>query len=50
MGVLQGKTIVLGVCGGIAAYKAAALTSKLIQAGAKVRVIMTCSAVNSLPP
>ena len=34
MSVLHGKTIVLGVCGGIAAYKAAALTSKLTQAGA----------------
>ncbi len=45
MSVLQGKTIVLGVCGGIAAYKAAALTSKLTQAGAIVRVIMTKSAV-----
>ncbi|MFD0697168.1 bifunctional phosphopantothenoylcysteine decarboxylase/phosphopantothenate--cysteine ligase CoaBC [Paenibacillus sp. GCM10027628] len=50
MGVLQGKTIVLGVCGGIAAYKAAALTSKLTQAGAKVRVIMTESAVQFVAP
>ncbi|WNR46573.1 bifunctional phosphopantothenoylcysteine decarboxylase/phosphopantothenate--cysteine ligase CoaBC [Paenibacillus roseipurpureus] len=50
MGVLQGKTIVLGVCGGIAAYKAAALTSKLSQAGAVVRVIMTRSAVQFVAP
>lgn len=50
MGVLQGKTIVLGVCGGIAAYKAAALTSKLTQAGAIVRVIMTRSAVQFVAP
>lgn len=50
MGVLQGKTIVLGVCGGIAAYKAAALTSKLTQAGAVVRVIMTRSAVQFVAP
>lgn len=42
--MLQGKTIVLGITGGIAAYKAAALCSKLTQAGAKVRVIMTKNA------
>jgi phosphopantothenoylcysteine decarboxylase / phosphopantothenate---cysteine ligase len=48
--MLQGKTIVLGVCGGIAAYKAAALTSKLVQAGAKVRVIMTESAAQFVTP
>ncbi|HEX6800703.1 MAG TPA: bifunctional phosphopantothenoylcysteine decarboxylase/phosphopantothenate--cysteine ligase CoaBC [Ktedonobacterales bacterium] len=39
--MLQGKRIVLGVCGGIAAYKAADLTSKLQQAGALVDVILT---------
>ncbi|MFC5453119.1 bifunctional phosphopantothenoylcysteine decarboxylase/phosphopantothenate--cysteine ligase CoaBC [Paenibacillus aestuarii] len=50
MSVLRGKTIVLGVCGGIAAYKAAALTSKLTQAGAHVRVIMTASAVQFVAP
>jgi phosphopantothenoylcysteine decarboxylase/phosphopantothenate--cysteine ligase len=50
MSMLQGKTIVLGVCGGIAAYKAAALTSKLAQAGAKVRVIMTQSAAKFVAP
>ncbi|MBN3526069.1 bifunctional phosphopantothenoylcysteine decarboxylase/phosphopantothenate--cysteine ligase CoaBC [Paenibacillus apiarius] len=42
--MLQGKTIVLGVTGGIAAYKAAALCSKLKQEGAEVHVIMTASA------
>ncbi|MBW4083971.1 bifunctional phosphopantothenoylcysteine decarboxylase/phosphopantothenate--cysteine ligase CoaBC [Paenibacillus sp. S150] len=41
---LQGKTIILGITGGIAAYKGAALTSKLTQKGAKVHVIMTASA------
>lgn len=50
MSALKGKTIVLGVCGGIAAYKAAALTSKLTQAGANVRVIMTASAVQFVAP
>lgn len=48
--MLQGKTILLGVCGGIAAYKAAALCSKLTQAGADVRVIMTESAVKFVQP
>ena len=48
--MLQGKTILLGVCGGIAAYKAAALCSKLAQAGADVRVIMTESAIQFVQP
>ncbi|WP_405082557.1 bifunctional phosphopantothenoylcysteine decarboxylase/phosphopantothenate--cysteine ligase CoaBC [Paenibacillus chitinolyticus] len=48
--MLSGKTIVVGVCGGIAAYKAAALCSKLSQAGADVRVIMTKSAVQFITP
>jgi phosphopantothenoylcysteine decarboxylase/phosphopantothenate--cysteine ligase len=48
--MLAGKTIVLGVCGGIAAYKAAALTSKLVQAGAYVHVIMTASAQKFVTP
>ncbi|WCR29221.1 bifunctional phosphopantothenoylcysteine decarboxylase/phosphopantothenate--cysteine ligase CoaBC [Paenibacillus thiaminolyticus] len=42
--MLQGKSILLGVTGGIAAYKAAALCSKLKQEGAEVHVIMTASA------
>ncbi|MFI2857616.1 bifunctional phosphopantothenoylcysteine decarboxylase/phosphopantothenate--cysteine ligase CoaBC [Paenibacillus sp. JSM ZJ436] len=42
--MLKGKVIVLGVTGGIAAYKAAALCSKLVQKGAEVHVIMTESA------
>lgn len=48
--MIQGKTIVLGVTGGIAAYKAAALCSRLKQAGADVRVIMTASAVRFIAP
>ena len=47
---LFGKTILLGVCGGIAAYKAAALCSKLVQAGAMVHVIMTKSATQFVTP
>jgi len=42
--MLNGKKIVLGVTGGIAAYKAATLCSKLVQKGADVHVIMTSSA------
>ncbi|WP_068774559.1 bifunctional phosphopantothenoylcysteine decarboxylase/phosphopantothenate--cysteine ligase CoaBC [Paenibacillus sp. FJAT-26967] len=48
--MLTGKTVVVGVCGGIAAYKAAALCSKLSQAGADVRVIMTKSAAQFITP
>jgi len=43
--MLRSKTIVLGVTGGIAAYKAAEIASQLTQAGAKVNVIMTEEAV-----
>jgi len=42
--MLQGKEIVLGVCGGIAAYKAAELVRLYVKAGAKVSVIMTAAA------
>ncbi|MCL6603552.1 MAG: bifunctional phosphopantothenoylcysteine decarboxylase/phosphopantothenate--cysteine ligase CoaBC [Paenibacillus sp.] len=42
--MLKGKTIILGITGGIAAYKAASLCSKLVQKGAQVHVIMTASA------
>ncbi|MDF2681443.1 MAG: coaBC, partial [Brevibacillus sp.] len=47
---LTGKRIVLGVSGGIAAYKAAALTSKLSQAGAVVNVVLTQSALQFVQP
>lgn len=42
--LLQNREILLGVSGGVAAYKAAGLCSKLVQQGAKVSVIMTESA------
>ncbi|MFD3258628.1 bifunctional phosphopantothenoylcysteine decarboxylase/phosphopantothenate--cysteine ligase CoaBC [Paenibacillus lentus] len=42
--MLTGKKILLGITGGIAAFKAASLCSKLVQQGAEVRVIMTESA------
>jgi phosphopantothenoylcysteine decarboxylase/phosphopantothenate--cysteine ligase len=41
---MRGREIVLGVTGGIAAYKSAELASKLVQAGAGVSVIMTANA------
>lgn len=44
MSVLTDKEILLGVTGGIAAFKAADLCSKLVQAGAHVSVIMTDAA------
>ena len=47
---LAGKTVVLCVTGGIAAYKAADLTSKMRQAGAAVRVLMTESATQFISP
>lgn len=48
--MLQGKTVLLGVTGGIAAYKAAAVASKLTQSGAKVHVVMTESSVKFIAP
>lgn len=48
--MLQNKKIVLGVTGGIAAYKACDLTSKLVQRGAQVKVIMTESAMKFVSP
>lgn len=41
---MKGREILLGVTGGIAAYKAADLCSKLVQAGGLVSVVMTQSA------
>lgn len=50
MSQLNDKMIVLGVCGGIAAYKACDLASKLRQAGAEVTVVMTKSAQRFVTP
>lgn len=47
---LAGKRIVLGVSGGIAAYKAASLTSALIQSGAVVDVVLTDGALQFIQP
>lgn len=48
--MLKGKTILLGVTGGIAAYKSASLASLLVKAGAEVRVLMTKNAKNFINP
>lgn len=48
--MLKGRNILLCVSGGIAVYKAAALTSKLTQAGAAVKVIMSESACKFVAP
>jgi phosphopantothenoylcysteine decarboxylase/phosphopantothenate--cysteine ligase len=47
---IQGASIVLGVTGGIAAYKAADLASKLVQLGATVHVVMTDGATEFVQP
>ncbi|OJZ12676.1 MAG: phosphopantothenate synthase [Thiobacillus sp. 63-78] len=47
---LAGKKIILGVTGGIAAYKAAELCRLLIRAGAEVRVVMTVAAQQFVTP
>ncbi|VAW52442.1 Phosphopantothenoylcysteine decarboxylase / Phosphopantothenoylcysteine synthetase, partial [hydrothermal vent metagenome] len=44
MNTLNGKQIVIGITGGIAAYKSADLTRRLIEAGASVRIVMTPAA------
>ncbi|MDF1506639.1 bifunctional phosphopantothenoylcysteine decarboxylase/phosphopantothenate--cysteine ligase CoaBC [Robertmurraya sp. DFI.2.37] len=48
--MLNGKKVLLCVTGGIAVYKAAALTSKLTQAGAEVKVILSESAAKFVTP
>ena len=50
MGTLAGRRIVLGVTGGIAAYKAAELASRLKKAGAAVHVVMTHAATSFVTP
>ena len=50
MSVLSGKKIVLGVSGGIAAYKSASLVRLFIKAGAHVQVIMTPASKDFVTP
>lgn len=48
--MLRGKTVLLGVTGGIAAYKAAALASALVKQHAAVEVVMTKNATEFVTP
>ena len=47
---MNGRRLVIGVTGGIAAYKTAALVSRLVQAGATVTVVMTQAATRLVGP
>jgi phosphopantothenoylcysteine decarboxylase/phosphopantothenate--cysteine ligase len=47
---MQGKKIILGISGSIAAYKAAILTRRLIKAGAEVQILMTPNAGEFISP
>jgi phosphopantothenoylcysteine synthetase/decarboxylase len=47
---LKGRELIVGVCGGIAAYKVADLVSKLVQSGAGVTVAMTAEAQKFVAP
>jgi phosphopantothenoylcysteine decarboxylase len=48
--ILKGRELIVGVCGGIAAYKVADLVSQLVQAGAGVTVAMTPDAQRFVAP
>ena len=48
--MLSNKTIILGITGSVAAYKAAEIASQLTQAGAEVNVIMTKEAIEFISP
>ncbi len=50
MAVLAGKRILLGVTGGIAAYKSAELVRRLVEYGAEVQVVMTAAAAEFVTP
>jgi len=48
--MLEGKKIILGICGSIAAYKSAPLVRLMIKAGADVKVVMTPDATGFITP
>ena len=48
--MLKDKHIALGVTGGIAAYKACDLVSRLVKQGAQVRVVLTANGAKFVPP
>ena len=47
---MKGRKVLIGVSGGIAAFKTAALVSRLVQAGAEVSVVMTRAATRLVGP
>ncbi|MEX0712947.1 MAG: flavoprotein [Pirellulales bacterium] len=47
---MKGRELVIGVTGGVSAYKTAALVSQLVQAGAGVSVVMTQAALEFVGP
>jgi phosphopantothenoylcysteine synthetase/decarboxylase len=47
---MNGREVVVGVCGGVAAYKTAALVSRLVQGGTSVSVVMTAAAEHFIGP
>ncbi len=49
-GILTGKNIVLGVSGGIAAYKSCSLVREFVKRGANVDVVMTANATQFVTP
>ncbi|NQY30799.1 MAG: phosphopantothenoylcysteine decarboxylase, partial [Flavobacteriaceae bacterium] len=50
MSILSGKNILLGITGGIAAYKTTYLVRHFIKAGAHVKVIMTPASIDFVTP
>jgi phosphopantothenoylcysteine decarboxylase/phosphopantothenate--cysteine ligase len=48
--MFEGKNIVLGICGSIAAYKSASLVRLLIKNGANIQVVMTPDSTNFITP
>ncbi len=50
MDVFKNKTVLVGVCGGISAYKVCGLVSRLVQSGADVHVMMTHNATEFVTP
>ncbi len=50
MSSLQGKHIILGICGGIAAYKSVSLLRLLVKAGAEVQVVITPAGKEFITP
>ena len=50
MSILRGKKVLLGISGGIAAYKTPMLVRELIKKGAEVKVVMTPAAIDFVTP